>query len=198
MLKSFAEINFIGKVLHGDIKPESIMVTFLDKEDEYKSKFEPVVTDFDMLISSAQKDVEPSLIRYTEGFRPPELSKEKENYKFSKEFVEDVYALGATIKSVIQTQQNFIDSSDCWILKLQELSSAMILNKEKSMISKNFLRQTTVSTVSDRKNMKDTLVDYLTMLAACSKKSPVSLNSQLFQKYLEPTSKLKLKRVLLV
>lgn len=198
LLKSFTEINFTGKILHGDIKPQSIMVTFLNKEDEFKAKLDPVVSDFDMLISSGKKNVDLSITRYTEGFRPPEMDPEKPNYEFSKEFVEDVYALGATIRNAIQTHKDFIDDSACWIVKLQKLASDMIVKKEKFIYSKNFLGKEITSTENLRKNMKDTLIEYLQVLEECGKASPADLNWVVFKKYLEPTTKLKIKKLLLV
>lgn len=137
LILSFTEIHFVGRILHGDVKPDNIMVR-INKEEK---DIEPVVIDFDLMLKIEGKEGRSdSQLRYSEDYRPPEIdeatsvdgeaSQENwddnwERYRFSKDFKEDVYALGATIKTVLRSQKRNVQKDSKRYSELQNLVDKM-------------------------------------------------------------------------
>ena len=162
LILSFTEIHFIGRILHGDIKPDNIMVK-INKEEK---DIEPVVIDFDLMLKMEdQEEKSDSQLRYSEDYRPPEIDEttsvdgeaSQENwddnwelYQFSKEFKEDVYALGVTIKNVLRSQKRNVQKDSTRYQKLKKLGNQMIRPKQ------------------NRPNMKTVLQKFIRIMESCS------------------------------
>lgn len=148
LIQSFAEINFKGKILHGDIKPENIMAKISKKGTPAELDVEPVVIDFDLnLENPEEEDMSDRQLRYTHDYRPKEMfeltyipdidpsdawKKKWRNYKYSGKFLEDSYALGVTIAHIlkIQASSNNVDLESKEYHELVALVSEMIGPKE--------------------------------------------------------------------
>ena len=119
VILSFAEINFKGKILHGDIKPQNILL--VEKIDS----IEPAVIDFDIMLDQSQGgNTNDCQLRYAARYRPREIlalstTNSKDdiakwkancgNYYYSSRFVEDVYALATTISRIMINNQRSLD-----------------------------------------------------------------------------------------
>ena len=111
IILAHAEINFKERILHGDIKPENIIL--IERNGEY----EPAVIDFDLKLDYLNSKANDCQARYTDTYRAPELrvkcevdekydsdfwKKNCESYFYSKNFLEDAYALAQTIKDFLE------------------------------------------------------------------------------------------------
>ena len=174
---AFAELHFKGKILHGNINPKNIMIKYKKKH----SNFDPYIINFGfMLENKEEKDISDEQFRYTLTYRPPEMylgqkvNSEKEektfietwskkwgNYKFSKNFAEDVYALGQTIKYCLKRHSNYISETKCETRGLKEISDEMIKERYESLADG--------STKPLRPNMKQVLGMFVKVTKKCNK-----------------------------
>lgn len=216
VIKSFAEMNFLGKVLHGDIRPENIMVKFKDENDEFESKFDPVIINSDFMLDYNSKKRDLNLQRYLEDYRPPEMAKkvqapapgkeltskqkkeilkeESKTHEYSSELTEDVYALGKTIQKVLENQATFIDEGECSAKKLNVLAASMVVEKEKPGTKGGLF--SSPKPVKVRKNMMEILEDYILLYMNCNKHR--DMQSDPFYNSLLATVNAKPKNLLLV
>ena len=205
VIQSFAELHFKAKVLHGDIKPDNIMV---NKKEMNNGTIDliPVIIDFGLrLVNTSGNEKKDEQLRYAPDFRPLEMTggekikpedekafaetwaEKFKNFRYSKDFVEDVYALGKTIEVVIVNNEKYIDRTQCEISKLLAISNQMMQPKQQ-IDSSNPDKPHAL-----RPNMKVVLRDFISKMNECSQDKPDILNQEfLFQanKSLEELDKL--------
>lgn len=115
LIVGFAELNFKGGVLHGDIKPGNILLKEGDGE------VDPIIIDFNIMrVQNAARPLNDCQLRYAMKFRPPELldvstsggeeapslwRSHCRSFYYSDSFLEDVYALGRTFFKLLRTNQ---------------------------------------------------------------------------------------------
>ena len=138
---SIAELNGKLKILHGDIRPENIMIKFNRIGDSSDVDLEPEIMNFDLMLeNNSGQDLFDPTVRYQFDYRSPEMS-EKIAYssssrtyyfksdplpfKFSQDFVEDVYALGKTIRTVLTTYEKYLDTQFYGYKFLNSISDGM-------------------------------------------------------------------------
>lgn len=188
---SFAELHFKARILHGDIKPDNIMLKFKQIAPEDYDLI-PVIIDFGLMLANPErKDINHSQLRYARLYRPPEMTEKTkiegvsdvdswydqwENYQFSKEFTEDVYALGKTIQNVIEFQTDFINKSQCHITELTAISKQMTSAKERKDATTNFRAQRL------RPNMKEVLDKFVKSIKSCSPSGLGALDSEFIER----------------
>ena len=176
VIQSFAELHVKAKVLHGDIRPENIMV---NKKEISKDNFDliPVIIDFGLrLVNKSGKDIKNDLLRYTKGYRLPQMIEKikvdgksfeeswednSNEYIFSKDFIEDVYALGKTIENVLKFQTNFIDNDICEMLRLKDLYLQMMQKKEGANKKQYISKEDPIP------NMQQVLTNFLDKMKRC-------------------------------
>ena len=192
-IQAFAEMNFIAMMLHGDIRPKNIMVKFKQAEKDSDRDFDPVIIGLhNALQFYSKEDLCNDALRYSSKYRPPEMSEKTfvagksldeswainwENYKYSKEMVEDVYALGKTIEEVLKVQSEFISESSCEIQGLRTLQNEMIKEKEKIEF-KNKKHSKSSKVIKVRKNMKEIFGMFFEILKKCNEENPSDLHQQ--------------------
>ena len=174
---SLAELHFKAHILHGNISPYAFLVKSISKDND----IEPVLTDFRyILVNDSGEDIPDDQLRYNFYYRPPEmtgktkegiLSDEKawennwKNYQFSKDFLEDVYALGKTIKKAFEFQKSYVSTSLCEYKALKKISDTMIEEN-----------------VKKRPNMKAVLEMFIKETAECNKGVDNSLHIEFVTK----------------
>ena len=135
---SLAQLHFKAHTLHGNISLGSLMI----KPLENNSDIDPITTDFrSALVNDSGEDIPDDQLRYNFDYRPPEMTgKTKEGsildqkawhrnwsrYKYSKDFLEDVYALGKTTKKAFEFQEGYVSTSLCEYKAPEEISEIMI------------------------------------------------------------------------
>lgn len=175
---AFAELNFKAKILHGNIKPENIMVKYKKNSNHFDKEFDPVVINFSkMLENNTKKDLPDQVVRYSLGYFPPELDRKisivqlyndpypryvSENYKYSKDFLEDVYALGKTIENLLKIHAKYIIETQCEIKKLIEISNEMTQH-----IPDDDETSEPNSGEKPRPNMKEVLTKFIAKMKEC-------------------------------
>ena len=181
-IQGFAELNGKAKVLHGNIRPESILIDYKSIQNKFELYMEPEIRDFDLMLENASgKNLYDRVVRYHPDYRCPEMkSKVKKDktskkeffddgfrcFEYSKDFIEDVYALGMTIKNVIDTNSPAIDTRFHGISYLQDLAQLMIDVRDKpktsSIFASIFYKNDKV-----RPNMKQVLKSFLENIKSC-------------------------------
>lgn len=140
IILGFAEIHFIGQTLHGNIGPHSILLI----ERRYFS--EPIIIGFaDSLEKGNIQRASRCKLRYTISYRPPELSdisttddfedsmkwkKNCDQFFYSDDFKEDVYALANTLLYLLDRNSRDIDQSQFTHKKLKVLIQDMMTARE--------------------------------------------------------------------
>ena len=77
VIQAFAELKFTANVLHGDIKPDNIMVRFKQVGGSSEKNLEPAIVKFDFILKhKLGKEVTDKLLRYSWIYNPPELIRE--------------------------------------------------------------------------------------------------------------------------
>ena len=200
LIQSFAEINFKGKVLHGDIKPENIMAKISKKGTPPELDVEPVVIDFDLNLYNPREEYfsDPQL-RYTPYYRPHEMFDATEipevhptpaweinwrNYVYSGEFVEDSYALGVTIKEVLGLQSGNVDKTSKEYTGLLNLAKRMA-GPEYEQDTKLISEENPYGLKPLRPNMKIVLKEFLDIIEACKDCN----NSELTKQFIKDAKK---------
>lgn len=138
IIKAFAEINFKGKILHGDINPSSIRINYKPTNIKSEFEYEPVITNFHLILKNEKQEnnIDDGIVRYEDKYRSPEMNNPGEKgvaitkhnftpsvkfYYYSSEFTEDVFALGIVIEDYIKLFSQFIDNNLCEITNLRKL-----------------------------------------------------------------------------
>ena len=127
LIQAVAEINFRAKLLHGDIRPENILLVVKKNVNPELMDVEPVIFNFDSKLEYSAFVKKPDQkLRYALVYRPPEMrqattksekfsegdwNKNWKNYEFSDQLVEDTYALGVTIDEVLKKQINNVNKN---------------------------------------------------------------------------------------
>ena len=174
VILAFAELNFKANVLHGDIRPENILVKYVSTTESDR-EFDPLIENFEMMLENSTGSTKFSgLIRYQSEYRCPELAvlvkkdkvtKEEDwlsldkMYYYSETFLEDVYALGKTIDKVLETQNDFIIGEQSEIKELKHLASSMTKGIEKSSMGQKPPGEKTI-----RPDMKEVLQLFLEIM----------------------------------
>lgn len=147
LIQAVAEINFRAKLLHGDIRPENIILMAKRDSNLKLMDVEPAVFNFDSYLENSifvnKKD--PKL-RYALAYRAPEMRQATtmsskfseddwrqnwEKYEFSGQLVEDTYALGVTIKEVLKQQKNNVDEGSAEYRDFKALVDTMTTDRYK-------------------------------------------------------------------
>lgn len=212
VIQAFAEMNFKAKILHGDIRPENIKIKFKKIGTTGKRDFEPLVVNFDLiLINKSGNIIGSSVPRYAVQYRPIEIFEAtfingrspdycwKENwnkFKFSKEFVEDVYALGKVITEVLSYQRDFISESTCEIIALRAITVEMLKKRDKVGFT-NTLISKTPEIIKIRKNMKEIFGMFLKSMTECNPAETDMLNQKFIKEATKSLSSL-LQQILIV
>lgn len=194
LIQSFAEINFKGKILHGDIKPENIMVKISKKGTPPELDIEPMVIDFDLNLENPREEyMTHHQLRFSFDYRPREMfyatfipnidsttawKKNWRKYLYSGEFIEDSYALGITIIEVLASQSGNVDQISKEYTNLLALAKQMAGSagyiQDKIYISdrnRNGLKPS-------RPNTKIVLGKFLDIIRACEKCKDSNLTKQ--------------------
>ena len=178
VIQGFAEINFKGKVLHGDIKPANIMIKYTESKDSFDKDFEPVIIDFSL--SLATTNPIDNFPRYDQGYRPPEMEEgDIKSYKYSKDFNEDFYALGKTIEQVLQYHEEFINRNQCEIYELKTLASNMTNKRDPNQATQPSLTNSFNSYY--RPNMKQVLSSAISIMKECNIDNDKSVNEEFYK-----------------
>lgn len=107
-------------------------------------------------------------------------NKNWEKYTYSKEFVEDVYALGKTIEKVLDIQNRFIDESQCEIESLRKIAKLMLKKREELDLTVNPSSEPK-KYIKVRMNMREITVKFIEKVNDCDK-SQSNTKYQLFIK----------------
>ena len=203
VIQGIAELNFKGKILHGNINPKNIMVRYQkDKE------FDPVIINFSQIINSKKdKKIANKQIRYQEDYRLPEMKEEEvfiqgkdlstsmwvlDDYKYSADYIEDVYALGKTIKKVVDPENSYFDHQSCEIKALRAISKEMTKDEE----YRNLPESSTEKIV--RPNMKEMLAKFIAKMKECDPFLTDQLNKEFFEKAEKELEALKKQKILII
>lgn len=190
---SFAELHFKGKVLQGNINPKNIMIRYKMKH----SNFDPYIINFGLMLKSKEeKDISDEQFRYSLNYRPPEMylgqkvktekdeaafvktwSEKWGSYKFSKNFAEDVYALGQTIEYSLRKHSQYISETQCETKGLREISD--------EMIKEGFESMTDGSTRLLRPDMKKALDLFVKVTKSCNKSKADKLHKKFIEQATE-------------
>lgn len=155
LLRAFAMLNFNAGVYHADVKPENLLVKYVGKE----RVMHPVVIDFDLTMIKKETTQHFDGLKYTLGYRSPELTKivpggdfEKRDlskraiqvnafdaYIINNEFKEEAYAVGKTMDK---------------ILKSHETENIMIMNDPNYLILKGIIADMLKSSIGERISTK--------------------------------------------
>lgn len=162
ILKGFKTLNFDAGYLHGDIKPENMIIV------EDNGYYEPRIIDFDLSFKpttdyQTNRRIPPWMV-YTDGYRPPEIQRfcQVHNnqlqyphyfslYNFDQFFREDAFALGQTLKKILYNNKGLVLLDDP-IIKF--ISDTII----RWMIEPNIIRRW--STLQAFREFKDLLQKY--------------------------------------
>lgn len=208
VIQSFAELNFKARILHGDIRPENIKVKISSDGD-----FDPEIANFDLMLENLSGEkVLDYAFRYDPSYRSPELAEtikideetnreywdnSEKDYYFSEEFIEDVYALGKTIKNVLPKQKDFINDDQCEIIGLKDLASQMTKNKEEitERVGSDNIRSLIVS--KGRPNMKEALQSVIGIMIQCQMDKDGGRNQVFFEQATKSLESLLANRVVI-
>lgn len=196
LIQSFAEINFKGKVLHGNIQPEKIKIKVSQYLNPSEVDVEPVIIDFDLSLENPkEKDISDIQLRYAPLYRPSEMSQATigqshdktqnwysnwQNYKYSGEFIEDSYALGVTILSILEIQYKNVDRNSDEYDKLLNLLSKMTGLKY-DYVQQDDLPVEQKALKRFRPNMKDVLREFLDIIKSCD----ICQNSKITHEFID-------------
>ena len=141
VILSITELNFKANILHGNINTSMLYLKHKDGFKKIDENLESVITNFDRIVQNPiEYKAENDRIRYDLICRPPEMKKYTISlkdgsqllhlYPYSKDFLEDVYALGITINNAISTFISDIEKTESYIRELKEISSKMVNGEE--------------------------------------------------------------------
>ena len=136
MILFFTELNFKSNILHGDIRPFNIDLNLANGTKRGDGEYDPFITDFDLMVDNENRKTNTDQeVRYKYKFRLPEMDKKivistddkikLENYEYSKEFFEDVFALGETISQISKANMHSINLKSCKISFIEGFSKQM-------------------------------------------------------------------------
>lgn len=186
LIIAITELNFKANILHGDIRPDNIYIKYDPQSYESLEDYDPVVTNFKQIVENQFGKILPSdEIRYEEKYRPKEMTDKIDystngrkmliGYHYSKDFLEDVYALGVTIKEIITHHQdkNYLE---------KPLNKAL-LNIADDMIDGEDVPnpKNPTQTISVRPNMKDVLLKLYKSMKDLIDSNPDSIDSSLLR-----------------
>lgn len=198
VIKSIAELNFKANVLHGNINTENIMYKFGDGIREML----PVVANFtQVLVNPDQAKLTDEKLRYNLKYRPPEMVYDKKaettkdeaefakrwpnwwrSFKYSTDFVEDVYALGETINEVLKQKESYLVNDSCEISTFKDIYSEMVKERYRYEYIYNDLNDKTKYTTIEHKlrpNMREILDLFITKAKECVKSSQKTVHNEL-------------------
>lgn len=193
-IQGFAELHFEGKVLHGDVKPQSIMV----RHDTTSKAYYPLIINFDkMLPNPNNQEIKDSKLRYDWHYRPLEIAGKRSltvneedifltktwptisgNMTYSNEFLEDVSALGETINKIIVDNEFYINRSICQIKKLEGLTKEMTEKCYEIINDNNVYRRKYI-----RKNMRVIFGDFIKIAKSCKQDPYISIANTFIQQF---------------
>ena len=157
---------------------------------------EPVVIDFDLILENPkEKDISDIQLRYAPLYRPSEMSQATidqshdknlnwysnwQKYKYSGEFIEDTYALGITILSILKIQQKNVDRNSDEYDRLLNLLNKMTGLKY-DYVQQDDLPIEQRALTRFRPNMKDVLREFLDIIKSCD----ICRNSKITNEFID-------------
>jgi serine/threonine protein kinase len=101
------------KALHGDIKPENVILVRGKGINGEDRELHPKLIDFDLRLDTFVDSLISCQKRYTPGYTAPWLEEQyktkKKDYKYSADFKEDAYALAWTIHDLIYANIDYFN-----------------------------------------------------------------------------------------